>query len=247
MKKLKEKKILPLLVLALSVPLLVGLSCSIIDAITGAVSELKDTDAQKTFLDEASEEFSKQEAVKMEGSSTSKDGDKEVKTELSMKLKGDDMEMNIKQDGEEMGVVVKGEYVYLGMGGKWVKMKKEGSEDYTKEFENLREDMEEEWSDTSDEDWDSGDVAYEGVEEVDGVKCHKYKFTDDGNVTYVYIGGKDKLLRKFETEGDETGAVTVSYDDVEINEPSGAEDLTNLSEEDAAMKMMELFLGSSGE
>ncbi len=231
MKGTKTKKALLLLGSLFTVLSMVG--CSLL----GGVSELSDESAQKDFLKEASEEFGKQEAYKMELQGKIL-GDAESKATL--KVKGDDMEMVMEAEGQEIGMINLGDYSYMKIGdSKWIKMKKEDASQAGASSLNP-EDLEEEMFQYDEEEW--GDkVKYEGLEEVDGVKCHKYSRKDGDNVDYVWFDGKTKLMKKYEREGE--GSATMTYDDVTIEEPSDYEDLTDMSDEEKGKKMPELMGG----
>jgi len=241
MRRKKEKILLPLIFsIFLFLPVIVG--CSVLDSLTGKATKLANTDEQKQFAKAAEEEFGKQTEYKIAGTIKAKN-DSEMT--ILMEMKGDDYEMQMTSSEQDMGVVSLGTFEYLGVSGKWVKMKKEDSSDYTQSFEGLKDDFDNDFLDDKDQDWEKENIKYEGLEEIDGTQCHKFYNKDkNGNVGYVWIGAKDKLLRKIQmTEGDSTGTITVSYKNIEINPPEQFDDLTSLSQEEQANKILELFGG----
>lgn len=243
---LKHKRVIFALAGAtVGVLLMMGASCSLTDLL-GGVKELGDKAAQKTFLEDAAEEFGKQESFKMVASGTTDENGETVDMSMTMKVNGDDFSMDITSGETTMGVIELGDYSYISFGGGWAKMNKTDSDDITGEFSSMKTEMTDEMFTYEDSDWDNENIKYEGIEEVDGVKCHKFSENMDGESGYLWIDAKTKLMKKYQSTSDNmTG--TVTYEDVTIEAPADYEDLTNLSEEEKATKLFEIMFGGTTE
>ena len=201
------------------------------------VKELKTEEDQKKLWEETMTNMGEQEEWEMKGT-VDEDGSE---MEMSVKLQGEDMEMYMKTSYEgtdfSMHIVTLGEYLYYGVNDKGVKMLKdtETSEEMTSEF-----DVEELKESFGDSDWNSENIEYKGVETVGTKKYHTFYMKDDKST--VWVDGMSKLPVKVE---DENGtAMTLTFTDVEISEPEGYEDISNLSEEEQGMKLMEIIFGA---
>lgn len=218
----------------------VGLSCSLL----GGVSELGDIDEQKKFIEEVAAEYEELDSFSMTGSAVIEGED----MDMTFKVAGDDMEIKMSSDTYSMNIVVLGDYSYFGTEDTMLKMKNEDAEDYTSEFTGIEDQFTEEVFNFEDTDWDEDRIKYEGLEDVDGVTCHKFSTTEDGETSYIWFDAKKKLMVKVEgTMDGEEMSVVFSYDDVTVEEPENAEDISNLSEEEQAMKLMEVFTAMMGQ
>lgn len=251
MGRLNNKKVLlPIVGAAFAVLLLVGCSCNPTEWF--GPKELETVEDQKKFMDESADAMKEQDSYKMEGSMTVEENGEEMTTKMKMVFSGEDYESVIEMDEMTIGSIALGEDMYIAYGDTWVKMTKDQADEgnYSQE-DTSKEDLEEDMYDYDDEDWEGEgeDIKYEGIEEVDGVQCYKFSSKDEnGNTGYMWIGASDKLIRKVEMlEGEQTGTIIFTYDDVSVSAPDDYEDYTDLSDEELAGKMMELIMGGMGD
>lgn len=203
--------------------------------------ELGSVEDQKAFIQDAEKALTEKDAYAAKAEGTDSSG-KALTAEI--KVSGDDYSMSMEQSGQKMEFVILGDYVYMSFGGKWAKMDKSSGDSYTSEFSDIKEEFSGNMYDIEDSDWDEENIKYEGIEEVDGIKCHKFSMKTTDMDGYLWIDTKTKLAHKATSDQNgEKMTIVFSYSDVKVKAPSDYEDLTGLSEEEAGMKLLEIMGG----
>lgn len=201
------------------------------------VKELKNEEDQKKIWEDAMKNMSEQDEFQMSRSME----ESGRKVDMTVKVKGDDMEMNMSTETDgtsySMTIVTIGEYLYYGVNGNGVKMLKntDTSEEMTSEWDTdeLKESL-------GDSEWDAENIEYKGIDTIDNKKL--YKFYNKSDESTIWIDGLTILPVK--AESGENGDITITYSDIEINEPEGYEDISSLSEDEQGMKLFEILMGS---
>ena len=195
---------------------------------------------QKKFFTDAEEAMNNQDEFEI----TMSGEENGEAVSYSIKNKDDDSSVELKSSAFTMSFISLGDYVYLSFGGDWAKVNKSAGETYTSEFSGMKGEITGDLFEATDEDWDSDVIKYIGMEEVDGDNCHKFSHTEDGTTGYMWIDAGSKLIKKIESdEGGTTQSANFKYDNIEIKAPEDFQDLTNLSDEDANMKLYEIMGG----
>lgn len=204
--------------------------------------ELGSVEDQKSFISEAEAVLTDEKEYSVKVTGTDSSGN-DISAEVS--ISGDDYSMSMKQSGQTMEFVIIGDDTYMSFGSGWVKMKKDGGDAYTSEFTDVKDEFSGNIYDIDDSDWDNENIKYEGIEEVDGKKCHKFSMKTTDMDGYLWIDTKTKLPHKATSDNNgESVTMIFNYSDVKVEAPSEYEDLTELSEEEAGLKLLQMMGGS---
>lgn len=160
-------------------------------------------------------------------------GSQGASTKSTVKIQGADKNQIITSTGgRELNIITIGKTVYVKQAdGSWNKFLDEKDELDTGSNSDWKGDLEKSIDD------ETSKVTYEklGKEKCGDLNCYKYKMTDpnDKNTqnTVIYFDDKKYLMRKAtgEVEGSKT-TITYEYDNVNIQEPSGAKEVNSAAE-----------------
>jgi len=195
----------------LSVFVLAG--CSLFDS----AKDLKDDkDAQKEFIDGVAEAMKDEKSfeITMKG----KQGDEDI--DMVIKIDGDNSEMTGKAQGQEMSMINLDGYSYITMDGTCYKTEADESASEAFDVDDLTEDFD-------GDKIDSGEIEYIGLEDVNGKKCYKYSYEEDGQKSYMWFDVDTKLPVKGEMEEDgATVTYEFNYKEVSIEAPEDCQDFS---------------------
>jgi len=160
-------------------------------------------------------------------------GSQGASTKSTVKIQGEDKNQIITSTGgRELNIITIGKTVYVKQpDGSWNKYLDEKGELDTGSNSDWKGDLEKSIDD------ETSKVTYEklGKEKCGDLNCYKYKMTDPGDKntqnTVVYFDDKKFLMRKAtgEVDGSKT-TITYTYDNVNIQEPSGAKEVNSAAE-----------------
>lgn len=209
-------------------------ACSALES----TKELESEDDQKALIETAATNF-ESEKFTMEGKLSTSEGGVDLNMDLTMSKDGDNFAM-IWKTGESALYMrdVDGISYISNDGEEWFDLG-EGNESTSGLTETVDTDF-------LGDDLNADNYTYLGIEDCDGDDCHVFEFKDEetDEVSKLYIHAKDERVVKMTAGSDEEKTeFNINYDDVSIEAP---EDATKLSEEEAGLKVLEIFFGSLG-